>query len=52
MIEYISVCVLCLIGAGTIFYFAVRIEEYIMEKLTGEGVIKALCRILKECKRE
>lgn len=52
MIEYISVRVLCLVGAGTIFYFAVRIEEYIMEKLTGEGVIKALCRILKECNRE
>ncbi len=52
MIEYIPVCVLCLIGAGTVFYFAVRIEEYILEKLTGEGFIKSLCRILKECKRK
>lgn len=52
MIEYIFVRVLCMIGAGTVFYFAVRIEEYVMEKLTGEGAIKSLCRILKECKRE
>lgn len=52
MIEYISVRVLSLIGAGTIFYLAVRIEEYIMERLTGEGVIKALCTILEERKRK
>ena len=48
MIEYITVCVLCWVGAGTIFYFALCVEEYVMEKLTGEGFIKSLCRILKE----
>jgi hypothetical protein len=51
MEEYILIRVLCLIGAGTIFYFAVRIEEFVLEKLTGEGVIKSLCRILKEMRR-
>ncbi len=51
MIEYVAICVLCWVGAGAIFYFALRIEEFIMKKLTGEGVIKSLCRILKEMHR-
>ncbi len=52
MAQYITICVLCLVGAGTIFYFAICIEEFIMEKLTGEGLIMSLCRILKELKRK
>ncbi len=46
-----GVGILCLIGAGTVFYFAICIEEIIMEKLTGEGIIKSLCRTLEECKK-
>ncbi len=50
MMQYIIVCALCWICAVTIFYFAIRIEEFIMKKLTGEGIIMALCRIIKEFK--
>lgn len=42
--------VLCLVGAMTIFYFALCLEEAIMEKLTGEGIIESLQRILHEIK--
>ncbi|MBD5547550.1 MAG: hypothetical protein HDQ97_09140 [Lachnospiraceae bacterium] len=47
MIEYITICVLCWTGAGTIFYFAVKAEEFIMKRLTGEGAIESAYRILK-----
>lgn len=40
--------VLCLVGAMTIFYFMLCLEEAIMEKLTGEGIIGSLRRILNE----
>ncbi len=48
MIEYITVCILCWTGAGTIFYFAVKTEEFIMKRLTGEGIIESVYRTLKE----
>lgn len=46
--EYITICFLCLVGAGTIFYFALCLEEIIMRKLTGEGIIESFQRILHE----
>ncbi|MCM1124593.1 MAG: hypothetical protein NC416_18615 [Eubacterium sp.] len=52
MAEYIIIHVLCWVGAGTIFGFAFRIEEFIMQKLTGAGMVETLCRILKEFRKE
>ena len=52
MVDYIIICVLCWVGAGTIFYFAFRIEEFVMQKLTGAGMVETLCRILEELRKE
>ena len=48
MTESIMLGILCLTGAGTIFYFLLKAEEFIMKKITGKGIIESVHEILNE----
>lgn len=47
----ITISILCIVGIGTILYFAMNAEEFIMKRLTGAGIIESGYRILREMQR-